>query len=261
MRIPVSCSECSLQIASGESGIFYSRMCSVRNDGVYEFECPYGHRTTTVLRTPKHEVLYTIGANAYLDGYLRDAIVSFAAALERYYEFAFRVVARHKKIKKDDLDRTWNVISKQSERQFGAFIAVWLMETHEPYSSFTLDKINKKASFRNDVVHNGRIPTLKECESYGQYVLDVVAPIERTLLTEYSSAHKDECFAQSRDVRKYVSPVTVLSIFSVFKAAQQDDCNLLTALDRLREDRKGRGFYIVGEEYHEGKFVSTLTER
>ena len=94
MRLEISCTKCSNQIAPGESRTVYSRVCSVRNGGVYEIECPQGHRTTTTLHTPKHEVLYAIGANAFLDGYFRDAIASFAGALERYYEFALRIISR-----------------------------------------------------------------------------------------------------------------------------------------------------------------------
>jgi hypothetical protein len=259
VRLEISCTECSDQIAPGESRTVYSRVCLVRNDGVYEFECPQGHHTTTVLRTPKHEVLYTIGANAFLDGYFRDGIASFAGALERYYEFALRVVSRQKEFAPDAFEAIWKVMSKQSERQFGAFIAVWLLETGKPYTSLPQKEIDKQTNLRNDVVHKGKIPTLEECVDYGQYVLDVVAPIEQVLLANYAAAHKDECFADARNVSKAKSlPITVLSIFSVFNASLQSDCKLEPALTRLRELRKRDGFPIVGVEYSKSRAVTHL---
>ncbi len=259
MRLEISCSKCSDQIAPGESRTVYSRICSVCNDGVYEIECPQGHRTITVLRTPKHEVLYTIGANALLDGYFRDAIASFAGALERYYEFALRVISRQKEIAPDALESIWKVMSRQSERQFGAFIVVWLLETGKPYTSLPQAQIDKQTTLRNDVVHKGKIPTLKECVKYGEYVLDVVAPIEQVLLANYAAAHKDECFAHARDVSKAKSsPITVLSIFSVFNAALQSAHKLEPALARLRKLRERDGYPIVGSEYSKSRVVTHL---
>jgi hypothetical protein len=259
VRLNISCTECSDHLAPGESRTVYSRVCLVRDDGVYEFECPQGHQTTTVLRTPKHEVLYTIGANAFLDGYFRDGIASFAGALERYYEFALRVISRQKEIAPVAFEAIWKVMSKQSERQFGAFIAVWLLETGKPYTSLPQPQIDAQTKLRNDVVHKGKIPTSEECVDYGQYVLDVVAPIEQALLANYGPAHKDQCFAHARDVSKAKSlPISVLSIFSVFSAALQSDRKLKPVLARLRELRKRDGLPIVGVEYSKGRSVTHL---
>lgn len=251
MRLEISCSKCSEQIAPGESGAVYSRVYSVCDGGIYEFECPQGHRTTTVLRTPKHEVLYTIGANAFLDGYFRDAIVSFASALERYYEFTLRVISRHKKITLEMFMETWGFMPNQSERQYGAFIAVWMMETGKPYTALSKTKVNDWTNLRNGVVHQGKIPTPQECLKYGQYVVDIVAPIEKVLLTDYAAAHKDECFAFFRDEStKRATPITALSIFSVLDAAlKNDDKKLEPIIARLKEVRTYKGNFSVGVKH------------
>ena len=93
LLIEINCNVCSHD-KSEEKTYFvrYSCLRSVRDDGIYEFECPEGHRSITVLRTPKHEVLFAIASNALLDGYLRESIASFAASLERFYEFVIRVI-------------------------------------------------------------------------------------------------------------------------------------------------------------------------
>lgn len=242
LRIEISCHKCTEQIAAGESGTVYSLVCSVRDDGVYELKCPEGHCTTTVLRTPKHEVLYLVGANALLDGYFRDALASFASSLERYFEFALRVVMGKKQINQDPLQATWKMMSMQSERQFGAFIAVWLMETGKPYTKLSQNKITEQANLRNKVIHQGKIPTLDECLNYGQYVIDVIAPIEQVLLADYAEAHKNECFSVARRISDLQSsPITVLSEFSVLSAALKDNAELKPSLDRLREARKRIG--------------------
>jgi len=257
MRLEISCNECSLEIAPGESSAVYSRVCSIRDDGVYEFECPNGHRTITVLRTPKHEVLYTIGANALLDGYLRDALASFAASLERYYEFAVRVIARHKGIEPDNFNAAWSSLSKQSERQFGAFVIAWVLETGKPYTSISKTRIENLTRLRNEVIHQGKIPTPSECKNYGKYVLDIAAPVEEVLLSDYEAAHKDECFAHARALKKSSpSPLTVLSIYSVFNTAMKSDRKLEPALKRLEDARKLLQLPIIGTDHTRSRIVT-----
>lgn len=259
MRLEISCSKCSEQIAPGELGVVYSDMYSVCDNGIYEFECPQGHRTTTVLRTPKHEVLYSIGANAYLDGYFRDAIASFASALERYYEFALRVISRHKKIDPETFIKTWGFISSQSERQYGAFITVWMMETGESYTPLSNNKITDWSKKRNGVIHKGVIPTPVQSLEYGQYVMDVIAPIEKVLIANYAAAHKDECFALFRDEgTKRATPITALSIFSVLDAALKNDKKLDSSIARLKEIRMRNGIQSVNVDSLKCKTVTHL---
>jgi len=236
-------------MAPGESRTGYSRLCSLSDDGVYVFECPNGHRTTTVLRTPKHEVLYTIGANAILDGYSREAIASFAASLERYYEFVLRVVARHRKVALQEFDNAWKILSKQSERQFGAFVIAWFLETGKHYTSSPQNPINNMTELRNRVIHQGKIPTASQCKEYGQHVLDIAAPIEDILLNVYGAAHKDECFANARKVESSDSSLlTVQSIFSVFETAKKNNWKLEPALKRLKDYRTHLQIPMIGTD-------------
>lgn len=244
MRIEINCSECSRQMAPGEARTVYSRLCAVCEDGVYEFECPNGHRTCTVLRTPKHEVLFTIAANAILDGYFRDAVASFAASLEKYYEFVLRVMARRNKVKPVEFEKTWDMLNR-SERQFGAVVIAWLMETGERHTPTP----RRMTELRNHVVHQGQIPSNEECKEYGQSVLNTARPMEEILLDRYGAEHKEECFAKARDVEKSKSsPLTVLSIFSAFDRARENDWKLEPALKELEDYRKHIESPIIGTE-------------
>ena len=247
MRIEINCNICSRDKSEEKtSSVRYSRLCSVRDDGIYEFECPEGHRSLTVLRTPKHEVLFAIASNALLDGYLRESIASFAASLERFYEFVIRVICRAKSIPQQDIEKCWKSVSKQSERQFGAFTMLWFVEMGAPPDLLP----NKMVELRNQVIHQGKVPTYQECLKFGQAVIDVISPTERKILDQFSDSHKNECFALSRSVReKHEQPLTILSISSPLNAAIQENVDLGICLERLCLHRKRQGMPSIGSEF------------
>lgn len=68
-------------------------------------------------------MLSQIGANAIIDGYYREAVSSFSASLERFYEFSVHVLMRHFGKNSQQFKSAWRPISNQSERQLGAFVA------------------------------------------------------------------------------------------------------------------------------------------
>ena len=74
MKIFISCQECFEQNLDGSQPYAYLKVTSINESSIFEFECPMGHQSKTVLRTPKHELLFTIGANAFIDGYFREVI-------------------------------------------------------------------------------------------------------------------------------------------------------------------------------------------
>jgi hypothetical protein len=246
LRIEISCNVCSNEKSKGDSPfVQHSRLCSVRDDGIYEWECPEGHRSITVLRTPKHAVLFTIASNALLDGYLREAIASFAASLERFYEFVIRVICRSKSRSQQDIAKCWKSMSKQSERQLGAFTMLWLVEMGDPPALLSDDMVG----LRNKVTHQGKVPTYQECIQYGQAVIDVISPIERKLIDKFPDSHKNECFSLARSVREnHKKPLNILSIFSVLDAAIQENAGLEICLDRLRFQRDRQGIPSIGSE-------------
>jgi hypothetical protein len=256
MKIHITCTKCVNKSLERKPYLEYSKVCSISDDGIYKFECPNGHQTVTVLRTPKHEVLYTIGVNALLDGYFRESISSFSVSLERYYEFALRVIARSKDIEPDKFQQIWKLISKQSERQFGAFVIAYLLETGLSYTSVSQNHIDKMTKLRNDVVHQGKIPSYQECINYGQYVIDIITPIEQNLLKNYGGHHKKECFALAAEVRKHhPEPLGVLSMVSYFSVAMKNNGQLEPTLECLRKNRKFEGTPMVESEYFKSTVV------
>lgn len=71
-------------------------------------------------------------------------------------------------------------MSNQSERQLGAFLAAYLLDTREPPKLMP----QKQVEFRNAVAHKGRFPTRQEAMRYGQAVFDCSIPILSILRSE-----------------------------------------------------------------------------
>lgn len=169
MRLVIPCMMC-LQELGRPSGEF--ARVEFKDDGCYEITCSSGHTAVTVLQQQKFEVLFDIGANAILDGYYREAVSSFTSSLERFYEFAVRILLE-KFTGSDELFQVaWRTVSSQSERQLGAFIFLWAAQFKEAASLLPQGVI----TFRNEVIHKGKIPSKDEAIKYGNSVLTVLRP-------------------------------------------------------------------------------------
>ncbi len=132
---------------------------------------------------------------ALLDGYSREAISSMAASLERFFEYYILVICLKNDIAYEQFGEAWKPVAKQSERQLGAFLFVYLLEGGKPLTPLINDqkptlqgrsrgKILTWAAFRNEVIHNGYIPTNEEVLEYGnlvyQFVYRVIAELKRS---------------------------------------------------------------------------------
>ena len=158
---------------------------------IHDLTCPHcGGRSCVFVRKQKFELLFDLGTRALLDGYAREAVASFAAALERFFEFYVRAHALEAAAARggdfaaarETLDRTWRHVASQSERQLGMLTLAYLLrEGREP--DF-LDGKSLGSDFRNRVIHRGYLPGHAEVEAYAARVF---ALIDR-LLTELGDA-------------------------------------------------------------------------
>jgi hypothetical protein len=89
------------------------------------------------------------------------------------YELFLTVASKQKGMSDDMLAKAWKEVSKQSERQLGAFIFLHSAEFLSPPELLP----NKMIHFRNNVTHQGLIPTRAEAVQFGQAVLDVIRPV------------------------------------------------------------------------------------
>lgn len=166
MQLIMPCMEC---VKAGKLAGAFTRL-EFRNDDRYDSECPEGHKSSTLLQQQRFELLFDVGAYAVLDGYYREAVLSFFGSLERFYEFALRALLLHSSKTDKMFKESWKLVAKQSERQLGAFIFVWASKFNEAPEAFPL------TSFRNDVVHKGTIPTRVEAIEFGDAVLAYMRP-------------------------------------------------------------------------------------
>lgn len=157
----------------------------LRDDGLYKVTCSRGHVTVTALQEQKFEVLFDLGAMALLDGYPREAVSSIAASLERFFEYYVTVVSLKRGIDHEQFIEAWKPISKQSERQLGAFLFLYLIENKKPLEPLihdakpNLDGRSKKETptwgeFRNNVIHKGYIPSTEEVVAYADLVYQFI---------------------------------------------------------------------------------------
>ena len=172
MKVFLHCPSCDFAAAK-----LFSVELLPKNDCVYEIECPKGHRFLANILYHEFQKLFEVAVNALADDYYREAVGSFAASYERSMELFIRIVMKANGTPDDELANAWKKISRQSERQLGAFIMLFVLEfgTQPPLLA------NAQIELRNHVIHQGYFPTKEECLKYGRAVLDSIRQTIRVL--------------------------------------------------------------------------------
>jgi len=166
MRINISCPQCAQ--AAGGFAVFHLE--EIREDGLYTGKCPQGHDLLVATQTLRHEMLFEIALNAIVDGYRREAISSFAAAIERFYEFAIGVLARNRGVSSTISAAAWKTVAAQSERQLGAFTFLYTVSFGEVPRLLS----DRMVKLRNDVTHRGLLPDQKQVLDFGAAAYEVI---------------------------------------------------------------------------------------
>lgn len=149
---------------------FRSMRAEINSEGFYELECPNGHKSITWVQNEQFEILFDSAVLALLDGYYREAVSSFASSLERFYEFSIRVmqnnIEEYDQEYNEEFDKLWKSMSKQSERQLGAYYMAYFNEFKKNPPAIQGNWIE----FRNKVIHKGEFPSLSKSLLYGEYI-------------------------------------------------------------------------------------------
>ncbi len=180
MKLLISCQKCLTEDKINDLNFVEVEMC---DDGIYKMTCDKGHESTTFLQEQKFEILFDLGAMAFMDGYYREAVSSFAASLERFYEFCIESILASKNIDYEQYLKTWKMVATQSERQAGAFYFLYLNE----FAEAPAPAEQKQVEFRNNVIHKGYIPKRKETFEYGNYVLNYIYAVAKKLRNAHRS--------------------------------------------------------------------------
>lgn len=176
MKLKCMCHQCLREHAPANGSYVtlpfdISGVLDLKDDYCYEFTCPQGHNNAFFLAVPKYALLFDMGMSAYLDGYYREASLDFAASIERFHEFCiYSMLWNDKTLKSDDLTQLWNQMKKQSERQYGAFVALFFKCTGSLPQALSTSMI----TFRNDVTHKGAFPDQEKTDWYAKKVADYI---------------------------------------------------------------------------------------
>lgn len=231
-----SCMQC--QIENGVPNFGSTRLERIPDDGVIELVCDRGHRTFTIIQQAKYEILSELAVVALHDGYYREAVASFASSLERIYEYYIDLICRHRGIVRAEFESAWKPLQKLSERQFGAFLMLYLLENGKPFQPLH----QKHTEFRNKVIHTGKIPSRAEAIGYGQAVGECALPLISLINSEkYFSSRQEltfeSLFEKSQKARKAGVRSSTLAMPTPFGFSPPSDVFNLEGLLQERAKR------------------------
>lgn len=183
MKLLIPCSKC-IQEEIEPTYNFYG--AELNDDGIYKLTCDQGHETIAFIQEQSFEILFDLGAMALLEGYTREAVSSFASSLERFYEFCIKLILEQNKIEREHYEKTWKMVSKMSERQLGAFYFLYLNQFKVIPPQINNLKIGKRdlINFRNEVIHQGHIPSFEDTKKYGRYLYEYITEIIKTFRSQ-----------------------------------------------------------------------------
>jgi len=185
MKVTLSCSQCLADYKKNptqdlEMFLRDPFLADLNEDGVYVGKCTRSHKLEAIISHPKFEMLFQSGALAFIYGFHREAISSAATSLERFFEFCTFALWEKLGVKEEEATRAWKELSKQSERQLGAFYSLYLalLKTPFPVSEFALQKL---VTTRNKVIHQGVIPTREGTKGFLKDVFELIDESSRRL--------------------------------------------------------------------------------
>ncbi|MFE7821807.1 hypothetical protein ACFU1R_27005 [Priestia megaterium] len=157
MKLIISCGQCDFLTSS---------KVEFTDDGIYNLTCEKGHETVVFMQEQQFELLFEMGIMALFDGYPREAVSSLAASAERFHEFCVRMILAKNEIDGHQVEKGWKLLSKQSERQLGAFYFLYLSEFKVTPPIIK----NNWVEFRNNVIHKGHFPKEEKVIEYAKYL-------------------------------------------------------------------------------------------
>lgn len=188
MKFTMHCFECD---PKGKK--FLKVNIKATNEGIYDAECPNGHKYKFDIACNPFQVIFENGIYALCDKYYIEAFSSFASAYERFMEFFVQVVTISNGVDLDKFKTNLGKNMNRAERLLGAYAMGYMVAFNEQPKVMT-NSLNK---LRNDVVHNGYIPEKKDCIKYGNALLKIITPTIKRLRED--SKYKGEVIRAAND--------------------------------------------------------------
>lgn len=204
MQVFAVCMECQRELGVPS---FEPFIVPYYEDRISYIECSRGHKSAHVLQSQKFEVLLESGASALASGFTLEGCASFASALERLHEFGLKVFMINKGVTEESYVAMFKDMARQSERQLGAFLALYLTEMGQPFKPNA-----KMAEFRNAVIHKGQIPTPEEanlfCSNVYEQVLDITDQLRLKLPSALNQAVMLDLIERNKSIPQDVARAT-----------------------------------------------------
>jgi hypothetical protein len=200
MRSVAVCPVCiERRVAKGDKSIPTPLSGELDDCGFIHVTCDDNHYGIVVYDARRYEILVQSAARAYVDGYTNEVIAVMSAALERAYEFYVRVSCRAKDIAKEAVESAWKTVASQSERQFGAFQFLYLIDQG---AAFKLEPSITET--RNNVIHRGKIAREAEATEFAEKVFARIREIEQAIQKRFAKESLEEA---AQEVERQVSLV------------------------------------------------------
>jgi len=178
----------------------------INNNGIYELECRNGHKIHSLLSNKKYEVLFESGILAYTEGYYIESVTVISSSLENFVEYCILLMTFDSNFKfysdvtvdnkeqyenyireynkvKDEYENNLKRYRKKSGIRLKAFYSLYHAIVGEPLQEINyqikIDGANK--NLRNEVAHNGYIPSQNESLGYLKYVFDYINNVAKKL--------------------------------------------------------------------------------
>ena len=167
------------------------------------FECKNGHVSVGAVSIETYELLYDRAIFAYDDTYYRETVANLAASIERFHEYCVKLMLYTGEIEQEFIHTLWKKVSKQSERQYGAFLFLYLNLFKSPPPEMM--KINNKlewSSFRNNVIHSGYFPSKEEAEKSIEITSQYVKAIRQKFISEIGNGQVLN-YHHEQDIKTY----------------------------------------------------------
>ncbi|HAU1765480.1 TPA: hypothetical protein JBJ04_14580 [Legionella pneumophila] len=160
MKISVNCQICS-----------ESCLVSIYDKRIVPFECTNKHDNTIIIQSHLSEMLFDRACLFYIQSDYRESIFNFYASLEKFREMFIKYALLKSNNTNDEIKQFWSHVSSQSERQYGAYCVMRLLEKQEPLDKSITQKVSE---VRNQVIHNGKIPNKEEAYQFGHWVFELI---------------------------------------------------------------------------------------
>lgn len=253
MKASVSCPKCedvqrrrdSISIVGDESHVQPNSVevelvsGDVAHDEI-RLSCSHGHVSQIALRIPPHQVLFEFALSAFLDSYYRDSVTSAAVALERFKEWAVKLLFASRGLSPDLAKTWWSRVGRRSEAQDGSYIAAWMLVLGEAPAP---DEAMKET--RNKCVHQGFIPPREEAAKFVEWTLrylvrgEIVVRNAFGSLTHFDSVEHELYFSDSNKQYGFALQVDENAVNSWRRAERDRITDAFTAAE-VEAEEQGR---------------------